>query len=200
MDNKQYEKNCSTCRHEGLFSCETLVEHYHQIAEKSGIDTETCGTLKRFELMNKAKKSLCCEKYSCKYIQYPIDVSGIDASIDTSRYHTSNSGKFVNIRLADESNKSYLGLYVGDLPHANMISHHPETKKLSITPVSNPAIFVFELNRIVFGYESWWQVIETPDDVKEISDDMIQNQWYVKMLNEIMSDGEREEKKQIGEA
>jgi len=49
----------------------------------------------------------------------------------------------------------------------------------------NPAIFVFDLNEIIFGYESWWGVIESEKQLKEITNDVIDNVWYVKALKQI---------------
>jgi hypothetical protein len=66
-------------------------------------------------------------------------------------------------------------------------SHNPDTKELNLSYHSNPAIFVFELNKIVFGAESWWGVIENEDELKKIkiTQDDIDNVWYVKALKAI---------------
>lgn len=37
------------------------------------------------------------------------------------------------------------------------------------TPANNPAIFVPELKKIVFGMESWWRILEKPEDLKGIA-------------------------------
>jgi len=44
------------------------------------------------------------------------------------------------------------------------------------------AIFVPELGEIIYGYASWWGHINSVDEIKDISDDDIDNVWYVQML------------------
>lgn len=46
----------------------------------------------------------------------------------------------------------------------------------------NPAIFVPELNKIIWGMECWWSEIESIDKSKAITDKDIENQWYVQLL------------------
>mgnify|MGYP000282015848 FL=1 len=36
--------------------------------------------------------------------------------------------------------------------------------------------------RNYFGAESWWSIIENPEELKDITDDDINSQWYVKAL------------------
>lgn len=45
--------------------------------------------------------------------------------------------------------------------------------------------FVPELKRIVYGYESWWREIESADDFAGISDEDIENTWYVGLLKKL---------------
>ena len=67
-----------------------------------------------------------------------------------------------------------------------MTSCRYETKKesLNILTVTNPAMYVFELNKIVFGAETWWRKLTSPEDLKAITDDDIENTWYVKLLKQ----------------
>ena len=58
--------------------------------------------------------------------------------------------------------------------------------------MSNPAIYVPELRKIVFGCESWWGEIQSPDEIKDITDDDISNVWYVKLVK-AMENPERKE-------
>ena len=53
---------------------------------------------------------------------------------------------------------------------------------------TNPAIYVFDLQRIIFGAESWWSIIENQEELKDITDDDINNQWYVKALKAMHKD------------
>lgn len=69
---------------------------------------------------------------------------------------------------------------------------------------TNPAIYVFDLQRIIFGAESWWSIIENPEELKDITDDDINSQWYVKALkamhNEEPEETIEEKLKRISEA
>lgn len=93
----------------------------------------------------------------------------------------------VKITLCDDKyeNKTFFGIHLGDLSHG--ISHRFLDKKEGIIEAShssfNPAIFVPEINKIVFGYESWWGRIEDPKDLEKlITKETIENVWYVKLL------------------
>ena len=39
-----------------------------------------------------------------------------------------------------------------------------------------------ELKRVVYGCESWWHEIESIDEFKKITNEDIENTWYVKLL------------------
>lgn len=45
-----------------------------------------------------------------------------------------------------------------------------------------PAIFVPELKKIIYGCESWWKTIRSVDEFSKISNEDINNTWYVKLL------------------
>lgn len=49
---------------------------------------------------------------------------------------------------------------------------------------TNPAIFVPDLNRVVWGMESWWGPIESKEKLHQITDEDISNVWYVKAAKE----------------
>ena len=57
---------------------------------------------------------------------------------------------------------------------------------------TNPAIYVFDLQRIIFGAESWWGIIENPEELKDITDDDINNIWYVKALKAMYKEEPKE--------
>ncbi len=114
---------------------------------------------------------------------YPITVHDITWQ-DSERVLTSShrAGSFVSIRPCAEecSGKTYLGVYLGDLPLSAGISFHKETGVLTISrSMYNPAIWVPDLKRIVFGCESWWGAIKSPNDLKNITDADINGIWYV---------------------
>ena len=65
------------------------------------------------------------------------------------------------------------------------VSYDKDEQMLSISNMYNPAIFVPEINEVVFGYESWWSLINSSEDIEDITNDDISNVWYVKMLNNL---------------
>ncbi len=82
-------------------------------------------------------------------------------------------GTFVSIRPCAEEydNKTFLGVYIGALSVNNM--------------THNPCIWVPDLQEYIFGFESWWGEIETPEQLHDISDADIQNVWYVRALKQL---------------
>ncbi|MEN5278895.1 hypothetical protein ABE527_18360 [Brucella sp. TWI432] len=100
------------------------------------------------------------------------------------------AGKFVRVRpcAPEYADKTFLGVYMGDMPQLEVsIKDRPEheDKVLHIsrgTFMGNPAIYVPALSQIIYGAESWWGVISTPDQLRQISDNDIDNVWYVQAL------------------
>lgn len=58
--------------------------------------------------------------------------------------------------------------------------------------MNNPAIYVFELKKIIYGCESYWNIIDDPNDFKEITKETLDNVWYVQLLKEFYGDKENE--------
>lgn len=118
---------------------------------------------------------------------YPFEVKGIIKHSFVDMGFGAKKGDFVAIRpCRDEcEGKTYLGLYLGDLPLDTYCMLEKETGILSIRFSGNPAIFVFDLNDIVWGYESWWGKIKDENHLKEITNDDIENIWYVKALKQL---------------
>ena len=85
----------------------------------------------------------------------------------------------------EHGNKTYFGIYIGEL--AQSIRHSVKDNVVTASySMHNPAIFVPELNDIVLGCESWWGKIEDEEGMKKlITDELIQNVWYVKALKEM---------------
>lgn len=126
-----------------------------------------------------------CDRYKSQYIEYPLTVQGIENSFNKDcKYSLSKCGQLVKIKPCGKEygGKTYLGILLGDLPIEALISFNHDDQKLHIGAMTNPAIFVPELKKIIYGVESWWGKIETPEDLKDITDDDIQNTWYVKLL------------------
>ena len=149
------------------------------------------------EIIKDITKEQCesCEFFKSKFIEYPLTISGIDIDDDLRSLRQSDIGKLATVRPCGEeyNDKTYVGIFLGDLPHAPHISHDERTGKLKIIPMMNPAIFVPELKKIIYGCESWWSLIEKPEDMdREITDELIQSQWYVQLAKAMT--GENKEK------
>lgn len=179
---KNFKRNCDTCKF-GIFDqCDTLKNHeQYQNIEDDGIK-------ERFTRKLEFKKGFICDNYNSIYIEYPIEVSRIDKDTNISGYKNNQIGKLVKIRpcAKEYQDKTYLGLYLGELPVDFIISHTPKTKELSVKFDTNPAIFVPDLGKIIYGRESWWSVIEDESQLKDISDEDIDNVWYVKIGNSML--------------
>ena len=139
-----------------------------------------------------------CPHFKSKFIEYPVTINKID--VEEFEYNTAlghKVGEIVKIRpCGDEYHgKTYMGVLLGDLPMAARIGLNEKTQVLSVKPMYNPAIFVPELNKIIFGAESWWATVKSEDELTEISDELINNQWYMRMLKSIAG----KEKENAGE-
>lgn len=121
-------------------------------------------------------------------IKYPIEVEVVTKlNVGKQLRHGRGVGTWVAVRPCDPAldNKTYLGILMGDMPIGNMTTYTPSKKVLAVIIKDNPAIYVPDLKRLIYGIESWWSPIESPDDLKKITDQDIQNVWYVKALNEL---------------
>lgn len=123
-------------------------------------------------------------------IKFPVTINGIQqyqAKYNRPNFTGNEVGELVQIRpCADEYlNKTYLGIYLGDFPLNVCAFLEKDTGILKLLPHSNPAIFVPDLKKIIFGCESWWGTIDSPEQLRQITDEDIQNVWYVKALKEL---------------
>lgn len=121
-------------------------------------------------------------------ITYPLTIDGVvkrpAKSLFPSRVKT---GQMVAVRPCSEEakGKTFLGIYLGELPVQNHIALDKQENKLHVMPHCNPAMFVPDLNRIVWGMESWWGEIQSEEKLRQITDQDIQNVWYVKALKQL---------------
>lgn len=118
-------------------------------------------------------------------IVYPVTVNSFQAF--TLKPTRAAIGGWAAVRpCADEyENKTFLGIYLGDLPVGQMTSFNPDTGAMAVVMKKNPGIFVPELKKIIYGMESWWSEIESPEDLKKITDQDIENVWYVKAMKDM---------------
>lgn len=80
-------------------------------------------------------------------------------------------------------NKTFFGIHLGEMARGVSCSidkDRPDILNVFSTHY-NPAIFVPELGKVIFGYESFWSRI-TDEEVKEITNSEINSTWYIKAL------------------
>lgn len=131
-----------------------------------------------------------CDHFFSRFIGYPLIIQGIENSPIAIKGRSASCGELCEVTLAEKETgeKSFLGIYLGDLPTQILTSFNPEIGILKNSAMTNPAIYVFELNRIVYGYESWWRTIKSVDDFKGITDKNIENTWYVRLLRDMQKE------------
>jgi len=114
--------------------------------------------------------------------KFPMEVSKISIRGNSSRRE---AGTLVRVRpLSDQ--KTYLGIHLGDLYREVMLARGSKSKELMVTIRANPAIWVPDLEKVIWGDSSWWAKIETKEDAEKIiTEEMIQNAWYVKALKRL---------------
>ena len=132
------------------------------------------------EILDRAEKMQMWDE-----VEKPVEVHDVKCF---GRFYQESAhcptGRFVSIRpcAKEYEGKTFLGIMIGDIGCRHTVFFDPEKKELAVYFGSNPAIFVPDLNKVIFGYESWWGEIEGPDDLKQITTETIQNQWYVQAL------------------
>lgn len=92
--------------------------------------------------------------------------------------------QLVKVRPCDKecNGKTYAGFYLGDVAIQLFAEYNAEEESLKTIPMPNPLIFVPDLMKCVYGAGSWWAPIESLEELKEITDEDIENVWYVKAL------------------
>jgi len=103
------------------------------------------------------------------------------------------TGSMVSIRpCSDEyEDKTFIGFLIGDVSKGSSITVDEGKIQLNYSGY-NPAILVPKLGKVIYGMESWWGVIESEEDFKKISDEDIENVWYVKAFREMAEKEEKE--------
>lgn len=134
-------------------------------------------------------ESMCerCEHFKSKYMEFPLTINDIVAEpIKTDSWHC-KTGALVKVRPCGEEygGRTYLGFYLGDLPLQIVHTFNEESGILTARTHRNPGIFVPELGEIIYGCGSWWSEIEREEDFKDITDQDINDTWYVKLARHL---------------
>lgn len=127
-----------------------------------------------------------CVQFVSRFIQYPITVTAIDNKSDR-HFSLYPCGQPVIVRPCGDNpeKKTFFGILLGDLPYMATCAYDRGTGTMTIQSMDNPAIYVPALQKVVYGYESWWQRIESPEEAeKGITQDAIDNTWWVKLLRD----------------
>lgn len=125
-----------------------------------------------------------------KDLALPIEVTGIHFTGRTAIENGYPKRKLVRIQPCAEeySGKTFLGLYLGDLARTMGVSYNPETGVLeAYLSHHNPAIWIPSLERIVFGFESWWGPIESEEQLRAITTETIDSVWYVQAMKALVT-------------
>lgn len=134
-----------------------------------------------------------CDRYKSRFLEFPLTIQGIEnKEIDTNGFGP-ECGCLCEISPCGQEyqGKSYIGIYLGELPFSIYTSFDDKTGILKNQTMNNPAIFVPELKKIIYGCESWWRKIERIEDFRGISEEDIQNTWYVQLLKGLKTKEEK---------
>lgn len=99
-----------------------------------------------------------------------------------SEFDKENLPEPLYISLINEYNQ--IGFHIGDAALSSTIGISEDKIQCNFS-FYNPAIYVPELNTVIYGMESWWGSIKSEEDFKKITDQDIDNTWYVKLWKHI---------------
>lgn len=116
-------------------------------------------------------------------LEEPLQIKELEFRVEQFK----KQSVYVAVRPVDDE-KTYLGLLIGEYPIGFSGIYAIKDQKLTVMGRTNPMIFIPELERVVFGYESWWGRIKSEDQLKQITDADIQNVWYVKALKTLSAE------------
>lgn len=192
VENLNYRKQKKERNEKTMDAKKTKLErcmYCHQFMEKKHDENHCVADGWEDEKIRNVSAEECetCNRFESRFIEYPLTINGIDnKKIDTSGLgHECGCLCEVKPCGKEYEGKSYIGIYLGDLPIAIHTFFDKRTGILENRTMNNPAIFVPELKKIIYGCESWWREIESLEDFKGISEKDIENTWYVKLLKQM---------------
>ena len=132
-------------------------------------------------LSDKPEGDLTRLNNTLQQIQLNLELSELKEVLHPTKKPFEEKDKYlVSIKPCGED-KTYIGIYLGDF--AKSTSMQIEKDKIQVEfSQYNPAIYVPELKKVIYGYQSWWHEIESVDEFKKITNEDIENTWYVKLL------------------
>lgn len=98
---------------------------------------------------------------------------------------------WVSIRPCDKAygGKTFLGWHLGEMAMGQYAQMEADGTLNVSMGYHNPAIFVPDLGKVVYGSESWWAAIKSAEDLRKITDADINNVWYVRALQDLTGQG-----------
>lgn len=156
-----------------------LVKPWNKFIDLFSKDVAKSTMAKINKLLSRIRLELKLAKL--KEVRFPTG----KAVRDTAAYDV---GSLVKIRPVHEEygGKTYLGFLLGEIATSISIGVDDDAITAEYSHY-NPAIFVPELNRVIYGYESWWGVIKDESELLNITDKDIENVWYVQHLKKMLN-------------
>jgi hypothetical protein len=177
MDEKQLQKELNSIR-KNMKLFDSIIGFDYEKNNKRYVTKRQVEMVKKlFEIFDSLNWQLAFNNY--KELKYQVDGNPLKIR---------ECGTPVKVKSCKENHdntKTYFGILLGDFPLAigHSIDNNIVTAKYTHY---NPAIFIPELNDIVFGCESWWGRIKNKKDLKKlITNKVINNVWYMKILKNL---------------
>lgn len=126
-----------------------------------------------------------------EFLRPPFTVHKLEVKSSESGFCPTSQdrvGMFVAVRpCGDEyEGETYLGIYLGDMYRGINAGFYRDSGLLSVrSSFANPAMYVPDLRKVIFGAGSWWSEIKSPEDLKKITNEDIDNVWYVRVMKSL---------------
>lgn len=139
----------------------------------TGLNRDCTGIIcKKAHPNSPISEELCnsCQAFQSRYIEFPITVSNINLPPSDGDLYKKSIGSIVRVSPCGEEykGKSFYGILLGELPYFPTVSF--KHNELTFKMLPNPAIFVPELKKIIYGAESWWERVgagKVDEDIKK---------------------------------
>jgi hypothetical protein len=155
-----------------------IIKDYNKIAHLFSKDEGKASLAKLNEVVSEIRFLLTTQTFKVlKHAETPVFKKALFGGAN---------GSMVKVRPVGEQygSKTYVGFLIGDVAATSGLKVIDENTMQVIFGGYNPAIFIPETGTVVMGYESWWSEIESLEELKDITDQDIENVWYVKLLKQ----------------
>lgn len=185
---------------EGLPMHERCLRHWHDEEGNDacfrGVPEEQLrgfGYRPTHEPTERIDRSQCegCKDFVSQYLDFPMRVEDIEKDdLSYDKPIGARHGDLVRVRPCGEEygGRTYLGVIVADAPTGITVSYDRERETLRVAQsLHNPLIVIPETHSVTWGYDSWWSVIKSPEELREITDGEIGDTWYVLLARGMQS-------------